>query len=139
MAGNEFSVDIQKWIKKVDKNIGAFMLEFTQDLAEDVVTHSPVDTGYFRSSWTAKIGSPDFTKGNETGGDTNSATTQSMTRIVANLIGVKGGDVVYISNNVDYGIYLEYGHSKKAPNGMVREAISRAPSYAEKAARKVNK
>jgi hypothetical protein len=38
-----------------------------------------------------------------------------------------GGEIQYIeiANRVHYAIYLEYGHSKQAPQGMVRKTLAR--------------
>lgn len=37
---------------------------------------------------------------------------------------VKSGNVVWLANNVPYIRALEYGHSKQAPEGMVRIAVA---------------
>lgn len=137
---NDFSVDISKWTKKVESNLDKFMLEFTQDLAEEVITNTPVDTGFLRASWTVNISSPDTsTKGTETGGNEVAATSEASTRITAKLLGVKGGDTVYYTNNAGYGAYVEFGTQSQAGQGFVRNAVNKAPSLARKAARRVNK
>lgn len=147
MAASEFSVDISKWVDKVGDNIDKFMLEFTQDLAEEVVTGTPVDTGFLRGSWTVNIGSPDIqTKGKlkgEKGGGAGingpAASQESMNRIALNLISVKGGDIVYYTNNVKYGPFVEFGTSRQAAQGFVRNAVAKAETLAANAARRVNK
>jgi len=35
------------------------------------------------------------------------------------------GQTVYLLNNLPYSVPLEYGHSKKAPQGMVRMTLAR--------------
>jgi hypothetical protein len=37
--------------------------------------------------------------------------------------------VVYITNNVDYIIKLEEGHSQRAPSGMVSVTLAEMESY----------
>lgn len=134
----EFSVDISKWAKKTEKNIDRFMLEFTQDLAEEVVTNTPVDTGFLRASWTATVNIPDIsTEGAQTGGNAEQASSQALTRMTANLIGVKGGDTVYYTNNANYGIFVEYGTSRFEGRAFVRNAVSKAGTLAKNAARRV--
>ena len=128
--GKEFSSDISKWIKKVDKNVDAFMLEFTQKLGEEVIKATPVDTGYLRASWTANIGSPD-----------TSYKPDSIVNpeIISKLIGVKGGDTIYYNNNAGYGAYVEFGTSRMEPRNFVKNTLLKADSIARRAARKVNK
>lgn len=125
---NEFSIDIQKFIKKAGDNVDRFMLEFTQDLYQEVVERSPVKTGFFKASWQPSINAPVI--GPDRG---DQDATYAQTNFTANLIGVKGGDIVYISNNAVYGPRLEYGWSPQAPQGMVRVTRAKAPSIAKKA------
>lgn len=137
---DQFEIDIQKWIKKVSDNVDNFMLEFTQDLAEEVVTNTPVDTGFLRASWTANTNSPDLSSiGAETNGNEGAATTASLSRITANLIGVQGGDIVYYTNNAEYGAHVEFGTSRQAGQGFVRDAVAKAETLANNAAKRVNK
>jgi hypothetical protein len=42
---------------------------------------------------------------------------------------------IYFTNNLPYSVRLEFGHSKQAPNGMVRVAALNAQAYFENAAR----
>lgn len=140
---SEFSLDISKFVKKAEDRLDAFMLEFTQQIAKAVVEGSPVDTGHFRRSWNANIGSPILTDPGlnieKTKYGESSATTTAMTQIVTSLLGVKGGDIVYITNNVKYGPMIEFEgwSSTKAPNGVVQPVISRVDNIATAALAKV--
>ena len=127
---DQFTIDISRWTKKVENNLDKFMLEFTQDLFEEVVMNTPVDTGFLRASWTPNIGSPDLTY-------TPSGTGQNTQSL--KLLGVKGGDTVYYTNNAGYGAYVEFGTQFQAGQGFVRNAVNKAPTLARNAARKVNK
>jgi hypothetical protein len=138
----QFSISIDKFVKKAQGNTDRFMLEFTQDIAENVVTKSPVDTGFFRSNWKANIGSVEIgpeRKPKDFNLGASAATSQALGNITANLIGVDGGDVVYITNNADYARKLEYGWSNQAPEGMVRITIAKAPSIAREVLKRINK
>lgn len=140
---SEFEVDIDKFVSKTNKKLDEFVLEFTQDIAEKVVTRSPVDTGFFRSNWRIGIGAPsreskdEKPEGFEAGEAV--ATQTSLGAITPKLIGAGAGDVIYINNNADYGERLEYGHSSQAPSGMVRITVAEAPSIARSVARRLNK
>lgn len=45
----------------------------------------------------------------------------------------RGGDVIYIQNNVPYALPLEFGHSKQAPAGMVRLTVARFRNFIDTA------
>ena len=78
----------------ISNNMGLDPEEF-QSLCErifnDIVDHTPVDTGYCQSQWDISI----------------------------------SGDSCEISNSCDYVSYLEDGHSKQAPHGMVQVALDK--------------
>lgn len=92
------------------------------ELAERVVTRTPVDTGFARGSWYSAIGSASPKAGapDPSGG----AALAAMSAI---FLDIKGGEKVYVLNNCQYIEALEYGHSKQAPQGMVRRTIQEAP------------
>lgn len=141
----EFSIQVNEWVTKTKGNFDKFMLEFTQDIAEEVIKLSPVDTGFFRSSWTANIGRADiaFNAGGRPEGferiSEQQAATESLSRITLNLAGIKGGNTVYITNNVEYGPKLEAGFSKKAPSGMIGPTVNRANTIANKVISRLKK
>jgi len=45
---------------------------------------------------------------------------------------------IYYTNNVPYAIRLEFGHSKQAPNGMVRVTAQEFQMFVQQAARELN-
>lgn len=123
-----FEADVSKWVKKAGRNADKFVSEFTQDVAEEVVKRSPVDTGFFRSSWVASVNTVNTTYNGEAGGSPDFSA----------LINAKAGNVYYISNNAPYARRLEYGYSKQAPQGMVRVTLSQADNIAQRVLRRIN-
>lgn len=79
-----------------------------------VVMKTPVDTGRARGGWHLDInvyeGAPD--------GRTAPLGFDVLASANTALAGLKFGDSIIISNNVNYIIYLEAGWSGQAPNGM---------------------
>lgn len=127
----DFSVEIAKFAEKAGKNIGLFLINFNQDLAEKVQENTPYKTGHLRASWTASIGFPDTSyKG---------GTIPDVGRIAAVLSGVKAGDIVYHVNNAPYAGFVEFGTSKMEPRAFVRKTIAQAEQIAENALRKIRK
>ena len=80
---------------------------------------NPVDTGYSRGNWYVTAHAPSEDEGKNSRGDAGGIADVQRS--------FKSGDDfdIYITNNVRYAIYLEYGHSQQAPNGMLTPATSR--------------
>jgi len=139
MTGNEFSADISRFIAKVGIAADKFMFDLGQEIGEAVVRSTPVDTGHLRRSWTANIGSPDTTY---MAGEPRptvavpTASADAMSRIVAQLLGVRGGDTIYYNNNVHYGPYVEFGTQHQRAQYFVRDTVSRLDSITERVANK---
>lgn len=120
----DFAADVRKFVEKASDKADKFVVQFTQELGREVVELSPVDTGFFRSSWVGSIGTPNTT---ETGGGSD------FTAILSG----KAGDTLFINNNVPYARRLEYGYSNQAPNGMVRITLAKANQIAQNVLSKV--
>ncbi|QHJ80235.1 MAG: hypothetical protein [Bacteriophage sp.] len=77
--------------------------------------------GRFRGNWQVGI---DTLPTEETGRIDKSGTpTLAAAQVALEKFKVGTTQVIYFVNNVPYAIPLEYGHSKQAPNGMVRIAV----------------
>lgn len=77
--------------------------------------------GRFRGNW--QIGLDDL-PGEETGKiDKSGVSTMNAGAAVLRRFKVGTTSTIYIVNNVPYAVPLEYGHSKQAPQGMVRLAV----------------
>jgi len=72
---------------------------------------TPVDTGLARANWQTSVGQP-------AAGVVSKDSDPIMAAAVA-MSNPPPFTVAYISNNVEYIVYLEDGHSQQAPNGMV--------------------
>lgn len=127
MASKQFEIDIDKFIKKAGDRADAFMLVYTQDIAEKVIENSPVDLGYFRASWDADIGGISLFEREriprDQGISGGQAQAEAFNRISLKLKNVKAGDIVYIHNNVRYGEALEDGRSQQQPLGIGRKVV----------------
>ena len=80
---------------------------------------NPIDTGYSRGNWYVTAHAPSEDEGKNSRGDAGGIADVQRS--------FKSGDDfdIYITNNVRYAIYLEYGHSQQAPNGMLTPATAR--------------
>jgi len=95
---------------------------------------SPVDTGFFRAGWSPSTGTPDRGGPELPGNRADRAATQAQ---AAGLLSTRkqasdqlgssyklSQGVVFIVNNVRYGVYLNEGSSAQAPAMFVEQAIA---------------
>ena len=97
------------------------------------VLKTPVDTGRARGNWQLTVnrivtsvidrvddGSPSHSVGEA---PRRGAGKDTVDKGLGKLSRVKLGDTIYITNNVDYIVYLEEGTEKIPPQKMLAEAI----------------
>jgi hypothetical protein len=133
--GSVFSAQIAEFVAKAKGNADLVVRKVALEMFSRVIQKSPVDTGRFKGNWQVAIGSlPAGTlEINDKGG------TATIARVTATALGVKAGDVIYLVNNLEYALPLEYGHSKQAPSGMVRLTILEFNGIVSQAAASVPK
>lgn len=85
-----------------------------------VVIRTPVRTGHARRNWQISRGSPITSV--LPGVDPNG--TQVTDEGLSQIANVRAFDVVYISNNVHYILFLENGTPKMAPIAMVAKTLA---------------
>jgi hypothetical protein len=130
-----FELDIARFVAKAQGNIDLVVRKVALDLFKRVILKSPVDTGRFRGNWQVAIGSvPAGTL--ELNDKTGTAT---IAKVTATTLRMEAGQVITLVNNLAYARALEYGHSKQAPNGMVRLTVTEYGAVVNKAAAEVPK
>lgn len=93
--------------------------------------------GRFRGNWQVTFETP---ADGETGRIDKSGTlTQALGGAVLSQFVASRDNVIYFTNNVPYAVALEFGHSKQAPNGMVRITAQEFQKLFNEAAAQVNK
>jgi hypothetical protein len=108
MSFNDVTARIQQ---RVNQQVRAV----TIGVFSSVIKMTPVDTGRAKGNWQCTIGSP---------ANTTNQLADSEGAMIATVPN-EAGRKVYLTNNLPYIQKLEYGHSTKAPNGMVRVSIDR--------------
>jgi len=128
-----FVTDVSKFVKKAIENGDALFRQTCQEAAVRIIMLTPVDTGFARGSWWADLDR----RSNPVEGvnDKNGAITVAAATLVSAT--AKAGQVWGLNNNAAYIGELEYGHSKKAPSGMVRITAAAMPEIVEEIGRKL--
>jgi hypothetical protein len=120
---DQFQLDISKFAEKVEGRLDEFMRGVCMRAYTGIVMKNPVDTGRSQNNWNVGINNVDSSVTSE-GNKDKSAVIRAAQNILRR---IKGGDVIWITNNVDYIEYLEDGSSDKAPNGMVAITLRELP------------
>lgn len=118
-AGGVMSLDIAvgAFAEKLGILPGVVTEKLAFDLHSKITRRTPVDTGRARHSWQVQEGSPNSTVApeNPTGPPLDVSPFPEGK--------ISGQAPVYITNALDYVVYLEAGTSRQAPAGMVKLAI----------------
>lgn len=126
-----FATDLQALIDKARGDANRAVRQSVVLATQSLVLKSPVDTGRFRANWVMGVGAVDRSTSVATSKDGSAA----IARIAEQMQTQEEGTVFYITNSLPYARPLEYGHSKQAPNGMVRLTVVELPNliktYAE--------
>jgi hypothetical protein len=105
----------------LDKFVGEVVKMVTLEITDDLITATPVDTGWARANWVPSIGSP-VSSPSGTRENVSPALQQAGLATVA--VGYKlSAGQVFISNNVPYIGALNGGSSPQAPAGFVQDSI----------------
>ena len=120
-----FSADLNKAAKAIDADVKQVIRLLALKIETGAVVRTPVDTGRARASWNTTEETQDLSVAPE--GDHPSY--QGKLAANPNPTGYLSGEkTIYITNNLDYIVDLEYGSSSQAPNGMARLAVADALS-----------
>ncbi len=108
----EFNKAMDRAVKTLThEQLPLFMKKIGFDLLVAVMRKTPVDTGHARRGWRLTI-------------DQKATDASPPGDPIAEAMKVMSGHqgpirVLYVTNNVEYIVELEYGHSQQAPQGML--------------------
>ena len=104
--------DTKKLASKVNANTSKFVRKIILDGMTQLIRQSPVVTGRFKANWSTSVGS--ITSG------TTEDTVSSIVEQTKGISEYKLGQTMFLHNNVQYALALEYGKSKQAAKGWIR-------------------
>lgn len=141
-AFTQFDLDITAWCNKAEGRMNAFVREFANDIALQIVTTTPVDTGFCRANWGAYLNgeykaAPVNPKGTSDKGATYPDTADVMASMTANIAGAIAGDTINLYNNCSYVRILEDGGGHHAPRNFVKGAMANADNIAAKVIQRI--
>lgn len=121
MARIDFNT--KKLASKITHKAEAFVRKVVLDGLTNLIRQSPVNTGRFKANWSTSVGMMAGGEvdmlGSKTPLNTNSAPSD-FNRSGEGIKGYKLGQTMFLHNNLQYALPLEYGTSKQAPKGWIR-------------------
>lgn len=111
-----FSERLQRVSQKAGGNATLFLKKVMIDLLRKVIRRTPVDTGRARAAWAPFLQAEGVNV--QLTGDPKAIQEGIAKGEYVVQSGSKPG--ILVVNGVGYSVYLEYGSSDKAPEGMVR-------------------
>ena len=129
---------IQRLRDRADKYVRALALEGHKRLMQK----TPVDTGRARANWNVAIDAPDRSirpvkaDAGQSGTDW-AAIREAQAEGLTTIAEFRAGQVLYLTNAVPYVPRLEDGHSKQAPQGMVKLTVAELKPLASRIAAKI--
>lgn len=111
-----FSERLMRASKKAGGNATIFLKKVMIDLLRKVIQRTPVDTGRARAAWAPFLKAENVNV--KLSGDPKAISEGIAKGEFVVQSGSKPG--ILVVNGVNYSVYLEYGSSDQAPQGMVR-------------------
>lgn len=119
--GKTFTAELNAWARKVPGAMDALARQVSQQMSENVIASTPVDTGFLRSSWQPSFGQPAAGQG------AAGAQDKALTAVTMTVAGMKAGEVYYLTNNAEYAEHVEFGTTKMAGRFYVTDNVKRWP------------
>jgi hypothetical protein len=123
MATVSIAIDkLEQWGEKI---VRGTLLSLSSAVIED----TPFVSGRLRSNWMPSINAPKLTEA----GITSKAS--KISEVSSTVARVNFGDTFYLTNNLDYAVPIEFGHSKRFPEGMLRRNVAKYAQAIREAAK----
>lgn len=111
--------DLRKIAKKRKQSVQQVYSSVMFDMANQIITMSPKDTGAFQANWLAALNVGDYSYDKS---QTNVSAVDG--RLTATLASLTTNTDFYFTNSMPYAEQLENGYSDQAPVGMVKVTIN---------------
>ncbi len=127
-----FSSDLKSFRLKIEKGDDELIQAVEIALFDAVIMDTPVLSGRLRGNWQATFSTPAEGALESVDKDGRSTVSKMTSKIQSEI----GGRLTYLTNNLPYAVPIEYGLSKKSPEGMVRKNLVRFQNIVDQEAKK---
>lgn len=126
-----FTSTVNDWVRQTEQRLTAVFRESAQTVILDMQARTPVDTGFAAASVLVSTSAMPSIDPNKTGAE-GGKYAPDVQEISLAIAGAEIGQTIFAGYTASYAGGLEYGHSKQAPNGMVRLAAQNWPAIVER-------
>jgi len=114
--------NVKKLESTINTKASALIRKVVLDGMKNLVRQSPVDTGRFKANWSTSINIMDAgTSGTKSKTPYGSLSSPAVFKKSSeNIANYKLGQTMFLHNNLKYALPLEYGTSKQAGAGWIR-------------------
>ena len=110
-AVGKFEDDVRKFERKTERKMKLVVRKVMLEIIRKIIFKTPVDEGRLRANWQLAIGN--VPEGTLELDDKNG--TATVAKAVANSLGYRLGDTIYLANNLPYVRTVEEGGYKDGP------------------------
>jgi hypothetical protein len=121
MRNGSFSTSIMRWAKSTQERIHKLRKGIAIKLFNAIILDTPVLTGRLRANWQVSLDAPILSERDAE----DKSGRLPMSEVESVVDKSKGDQLLYLTNNLPYAEQIEYGYSKKSPEGMVRRNVIR--------------
>lgn len=122
-----FNAKLRRFAKDNEVNVTTTMRLVTLQILVGAVEKTPFDTGRAKGGWQVDVNQPAVSADRPL--DPSGA--QTIQEGATKLRALEFGDRTFVSNNVEYISYLEYGTRSQPANGMLRLTLEEVGSQFE--------
>lgn len=118
MSNVAFGAAIGKWAKGAQRSVQEVRKYALVNMGGAIIGDTPFLTGMLKGNWQTSIEAP------QVGEIPLRPANLAMAELVDVTSKLKGDETFYLRNNRPYAVAIEFGHSKKRPEGMLRKNVA---------------
>lgn len=134
MASLTFSAQISEWVTETRARMEAVVKTSAENVVEEIISRTPVDTGFLRASLTASLDGP-MPMRDAPPKDAQSGMFAAPTAYALVIESMPLGGTVWVTFTANYAAAQEYGTKYMNPTGMVRLSAQNWPFHVAAAVR----
>lgn len=125
MSAAAFNAKIADFARRLPaEKVEPFQKKIAMEVLSRVVLKTPVDTGRARANWQVSLTGPTgYDKE-----DTDRGGAATINSGIQTIEHVRAYQTIWIGNNLEYIVPLEFGWSRQAPQGMLRLTLAEISS-----------
>lgn len=127
-----FAASVDAWVQKTRARMEAVVKTAAENVVEEVISRTPVDTGFLRASLTASLDGPLPMRDAPPPGDQSFPAPTAIALVIE---GADLGQTIWVSFTANYAGHVEYGTKFQNPAAMVRLSAQNWPFHVASAVR----